>query len=284
MNPRQFFTSHHWWGKFIGAILGYLIFGPSGAILGVLLGNLFDRSLTDHFTKPYWSYHSEKRKAIQKVFFEATFSVMGHLSKVDGRITEEQIIQANRLMDELQIGKLQRKTAQNYFRVGAKVDFDLWPILSLLKDVTKDNPELLKLFIDLQFKAALVGGLSVKKQQLLNTILSYMGFAPLHQQQRFYEDFVTRKTHRSAHNESNYSSSSSHQQPRNETDHAYGILGITRSTNKQDITRAYRRLMSRNHPDKLIAKGLPEAMIKVANEKTQIIRKAYEQICTEKGW
>ena len=42
--------------------------------------------------------------------------------------------------------------------------------------------------------------------------------------------------------------------------------------------------MSRNHPDKLISKGLPEEMIKIANEKTQNIRKAYEQICTSKGW
>ncbi len=53
---------------------------------------------------------------------------------------------------------------------------------------------------------------------------------------------------------------------------------------KQEVKKAYRRLLSRNHPDKLIAQGLPEAMIKVANEKTQKIMKAYELICRSKGW
>ena len=36
--------------------------------------------------------------------------------------------------------------------------------------------------------------------------------------------------------------------------------------------------MNQNHPDKLIAKGLPEEMIKVANDKTQKIKSAYDRI------
>ncbi len=284
MNPHQFFTSHHWWGKFIGALVGYILFGPSGAILGVLIGNLFDRSLTEHFTKPHWCYHAEKRKTVQKVFFEATFSIMGYISKADGRVTEAQISTANRLMDDMQLDKLQRQTAKNYFRTGTKSDFDLWPILSLLRDVTQDNAELLKLFIDLQFQIALVGGLSTKKQHVLNMMLNYMGFASLHKQQRFYDDFSTQNTYRSTNNQNDSSSSSTYQPSHTATDHAYGILGVTRATSKQEVIRAYRRLISRNHPDKLIAKGSPEAMIKSANEKTQNIRKAYEQICAEKGW
>ena len=67
-------------------------------------------------------------------------------------------------------------------------------------------------------------------------------------------------------------------------DHAYAILEVSPTSSKQDVKRAYRRLMSKNHPDKLIAKGLPESMIKIANEKTQAISKAYEQICESKGW
>ena len=65
---------------------------------------------------------------------------------------------------------------------------------------------------------------------------------------------------------------------------AYVLLDISPTSTKQEVKRAYRRLISRNHPDKLIAQGLPEAMIKVANNKTQQITKAYQQICTSKGW
>ena len=46
----------------------------------------------------------------------------------------------------------------------------------------------------------------------------------------------------------------------------------------ETIKIAYRKLMSENHPDKLIAKGLPEEMLKVATEKTQQISAAYDLI------
>ena len=59
---------------------------------------------------------------------------------------------------------------------------------------------------------------------------------------------------------------------------AYGVLGLTPSASKAEVKKAYRRLMSQNHPDKLVAKGLPEEMMRLAKEKTQKISKAYETI------
>jgi DnaJ like chaperone protein len=41
--------------------------------------------------------------------------------------------------------------------------------------------------------------------------------------------------------------------------------------------------MNRNHPDKLFAKGLPESMMKLAEEKTRQIRAAYELIREARG-
>ena len=70
----------------------------------------------------------------------------------------------------------------------------------------------------------------------------------------------------------------------NNLDHAYALIEVNPKSSKQEVKKAYRRLISRNHPDKLIAQGLPEEMIKIANEKTQKIMKAYELICKTKGW
>ena len=64
---------------------------------------------------------------------------------------------------------------------------------------------------------------------------------------------------------------------------AYKLLGVTKNSTKAEIKKSYRRLMSQHHPDKLIAKGLPEEMIKIATEKTQDIRAAYEQIIQSKN-
>lgn len=54
------------------------------------------------------------------------------------------------------------------------------------------------------------------------------------------------------------------------------MLGVTREASDAEVTKAYRRLMNQNHPDKLVARGLPESMMKVAEEKTRQVRAAYE--------
>ena len=59
---------------------------------------------------------------------------------------------------------------------------------------------------------------------------------------------------------------------------AYHLLGVDELANDADLKKTYRRLMSQHHPDKLVAKGLPEQMIKDATEKTQQIKAAYELI------
>jgi DnaJ like chaperone protein len=63
----------------------------------------------------------------------------------------------------------------------------------------------------------------------------------------------------------------------------YAVLDVARGASDAEVKKAYRRLMSQHHPDKLVAKGLPEEMIKLANEKTQQIRKAYERIKASRG-
>ena len=59
---------------------------------------------------------------------------------------------------------------------------------------------------------------------------------------------------------------------------AYKILGVSKNSSEAEIKKAYRRLMSQHHPDKLVSKGLPDEMIQLATEKTQEIRKAYDLI------
>ena len=65
---------------------------------------------------------------------------------------------------------------------------------------------------------------------------------------------------------------------------AFGVLGVEKSDDKATVKRAYRRLMSQHHPDKLVSKGLPEEMIKLATDKTQHIQKAYEKVKESRGW
>jgi len=71
--------------------------------------------------------------------------------------------------------------------------------------------------------------------------------------------------------------------PQDELATSYKLLGVTDNSTPQQIKKAYRQLMSQHHPDKLVAKGLPNEMIKLATEKTQRIQKAYEIVCRSRG-
>ncbi|HRD69758.1 MAG TPA: co-chaperone DjlA [Legionella sp.] len=301
MNLNDFFKTHSWWGKILGAIFGYLIGGPAGAFFGILVGNFFDRGLISHFSNPHLLYHTEKRQTVQKIFFEATFSIMGHIAKADGRVSEQEIQMAKQLMSEMRLNSEQKALAKHFFNQGKLTTFKKETILNQLQSACRDNRELLKLFIDIQYRAAQVDGLTAAKIKALDAIFSYLGFAPLHKQYRFYEDFSYQSTAQQEYENASRQEQQSSQQnqnqnrrqqytyrpqskPFNTLDHAFALLEISSTATKQEVKRAYRRLLSRNHPDKLIAQGLPEEMIKLANDKTHKLRKAYELICENKGW
>ena len=65
---------------------------------------------------------------------------------------------------------------------------------------------------------------------------------------------------------------------------AFRVLGVQESDDSTVIKRAYRKLMSEHHPDKLVAKGLPPEMMELAKEKAQSIQAAYDLIKKEKGF
>ena len=292
MNFREFFITNGWWGKILGAFFGYLIAGSVGALFGILIGNFFDKGLSTHFANPHWYYHSEKRKELQKLFFEATFLVMGHIAKADGRVSEQEINMAKSIMKEMGLSKQQQTVAKSLFNEGKQPKFNLDSLVYKLNNAIQGNRELLQLFADIQYRAAQADGLTTKKIQALDAIFSRLGFAPLHQQYRFHEDFeyysprheqYRQQQQQNSDQQSSYQGQA-HRSPKNNIDHAYALLEVSPAMSKQEVKRAYRRLISQNHPDKLISKGLPPEMLKLANDKTQKIVKAYELICKSKGW
>ena len=61
-------------------------------------------------------------------------------------------------------------------------------------------------------------------------------------------------------------------------DDAYKALGVSKESSDTDVKRAYRKLMSQYHPDKLIGQGVPEDMIAMATEQAKEIQLAYDLI------
>ena len=66
-------------------------------------------------------------------------------------------------------------------------------------------------------------------------------------------------------------------------DDAYETLGVSPDAPDNEVKLAYRRLMSRHHPDKLAARGLPEEMMRAATERTQQVKAAWETVKTARA-
>jgi DnaJ like chaperone protein len=86
-----------WIGKLVGGTIGFAIGGPLGAMLGAVLGHNLDRGLKSF--KQEDELEPGERERVQTAFFTATFSVMGHLAKTDGRVSEKEIILARSVMN-----------------------------------------------------------------------------------------------------------------------------------------------------------------------------------------
>ena len=259
-----------WFSTAVGGAFGFLLGGPLGAILGASVGHQFGKGLTGIETGEALSPGDQQR--VQMAFFSATFSVMGHIAKADGHVSPEEISLANRVMKEMALTSDMRAAAINLFQQGKQADFSLDEVLSQFYKECHRRTDLLRMFMGIQLQAAFADGtLSASEERLLLHICGQLRVS------RFdYERFKIQlqAQHRFQERHS-YTPKTSH---KTSLQDAYGVLGLTSSANKAEVKQAYRRLMNQNHPDKLVAKGLPEEMMRLAKEKTQKISKAYETI------
>jgi len=262
------------WGKIIGGLLGFSIGGPIGLFIGIWIGHSFDKGLNQDFTSMFGSSDPAET---QQVFFTTTFAVMGHIAKADGVVSKQEIAAAEQVMAQLALDEQKRKQAIDAFSRGKSDDFDLATNLeSLIKHCIR-KPSLIQMFLEIQILAATADG---KVSQPEMEILYFIGRSfriPKNQIDRLIEMVIAQQSfHQGG------SSSSARNQSGPTIEQAYKVLGISSSSDKSQVKKAYRKLMSQHHPDKLVAKGMPEEMIKVATEKSQEIQAAYEMIKREK--
>jgi DnaJ like chaperone protein len=192
---------------------------------------------------------------------------MGHIAKADGHVSKDEIANARQVMASMELDAEMRKVAINLFQQGKARDFPLDTILEQFRRECHRRQHLIRLFIEIQLQAAYADGkMHQKERAMLLHICQRLGISP--------DEFDVLAGAAGA--ERNYGGVSG--RDRMSLSDAYAILEIPSSSTDKEIKKAYRRMMSRHHPDKLVAKGLPEEMMKIATEKTQEIQTAYELI------
>jgi len=262
-------------GKVVGGLIGMFL-GPLGALAGVLLGHQVDEHLDRQDAPPPGA---EDLAAIGERFFRATFRVMGYLAKADGRVSEREIAAARAVMSELRLDAPRVQQAIDCFTAGKQPAFDLTAELRDLGHACTGRPDLVRVFAEIQVRAALSGNnLDGPVRPLLHRIAGQLGVSGFEMAQIEAVLRIRGGSFRYAPPgaEPRVSSEQRLQQ-------AYKVLEATPADSDQDIVRAYRRQLSRHHPDKLKANGLPESMIEHAKQRTQQIIEAYELIRERRG-
>ena len=274
-----------WWGKLVGGAFGFMLGGPLGALAGAALGHGLDKGMAARL--PGGSGGGEgERERVQLAFFTATFSVLGHVAKADGRVSAEEIRLAEVLMDEMDLDPERRRAAIELFNQGKQADFPLDEVLAQFRKECHRRVTLLRMFMEIQLQAAYAdGGLETVEDDLLRHIAKQLGFPNFaYQQLRRMIEAERAFAGAGAGARQRRGAGAGVGAPGPSLADAYAVLGVGREDSPAAIKKAYRRLLSQHHPDKLVSKGLPEEMMKMAAQKTHEIKQAYEKIRSERGF
>jgi DnaJ like chaperone protein len=255
-----------WWTTVLGGALGFVLGGPLGAMLGLALAGGFSKSRANFggFNK---KYNAGDQQRVQAAFFSSVFSVMGYIAKVDGKVSKAEILLAQEVMQHLHLEDDMQKVAKELFNQGKQEGFNLDEVLEQFRLESNRRTNLMRMFFEIQIQAAYADGLlDNKEHEALRYIAQKLHFS-LAELENLIQQFAV------INNQNNQLT----------VDDAYVILDANKDLTDKELKRVYRRLLVQYHPDKLVAKGLPEEMMIIAKEKTQEIIQAYELIKKQRG-
>jgi DnaJ like chaperone protein len=274
-----------WIGKAVGAVLGLATgLGPVGAAIGLVIGHAYD----ERMESDDGARHGADLATVRSVFFRNSFKIMGFVAKADGRVSEREIAAAREIFRQFRLDEVQRREAIDCFTAGKAPGFSLDVALDELVHVCGGRRDLLRMFLEVEMRAALLGnGMQGPTRSLLMRICQRLGVSGL--EFAHLEALLRLQGYGAAYAGTGPGAGGNWQgeartPPRAEPlSEAYEVLEVPDSATDAEVKRAYRRQMSQNHPDKLVSRGLPESMLEIAKQKTQTIQAAYEKIRVARG-
>jgi DnaJ like chaperone protein len=245
----------------IGAMLGALFGGFGGLLIGGLLGCAASFGLRQFVVGSL--------QVAQTQLLDSTFSIMGALCKADNVVSRDEINAVERIFDMLKLQGESREQAKVAFNRGKQVGFDVDAAVDQFAQMSRGRGPLLQLFLQLQCMAVVADGrIDPAEHAMLVRIAQRLGLSEADVSQ--LEALL-----RAAMGDP---SAAEGQPQKDRLADAYTALGITANSKPAEIKRAYRKLISQNHPDKLAARGLPESMRPVAEERSRELNSAYDMI------
>jgi DnaJ like chaperone protein len=261
-------------GKVIGALVGLWLFRhPFGIVLGGLIGHLWDIGALRSLGMP----------RARGEFIGPLFALAGAIAKSDGRVSEQEIAATENLMARMQLSTDQRASAIERFNAGKQAEFDVHQTIAELRTWAGGRRDLAFLLLDMLLDVVYAEGpLSPNKFMLVRQLCASLG---VHERElaalaamRGYA-YAAYGPGAGAHGSYRQDSQDAPRRPAGKD--PYAVLGVTRDAHEREIKRAYRKLISQHHPDKL--GDVPDELKRRAEERAREINAAYERIREERG-
>lgn len=247
---------------FFGALVGWWIAGFKGFLVGGALGYLIGRLAR--------VYLGRRLDTARSQFVDSTFEVMGALCKADGVVTRDEIRAVEEMFLRLRLSEAQKASAKAAFNRGKEPGFDLDGAARRFAESTAGNPLMLQLFLQLQLAAIAADGVvQPVEREMLVRVARQLGLAEYHIAQ--LEALL-----RAANTAGGEAAAPNRPPSRDRLQDAYTALGLTPEATEAEIKRAYRKMISETHPDKLASQGLPQNLRDLAEERAREINAAYE--------
>ena len=235
------------WGKIGIGAAGLLVGGPLGAAVGLVAGHyLFDRA-------PGLQDSGDPGIA----FTIAMIGLAAKMAKADGVVTEEEIAAFERIF---RVPPEELATVHRFFDLARQDTAGFEAYAQQIARMYAAQPAVLEDILDGLFEIAAADGvLHPDEERFLERVSDIFGFSP--------GEFRRIRA--------------SHFAP--DAADPYVVLGVGYEADNEEIKRTYYRLVRENHPDSLIARGVPEEFVRIANDKLAAINGAYEKIQKERG-
>ncbi|MBC6439359.1 MAG: TerB family tellurite resistance protein [Rhodospirillales bacterium] len=237
--------------------------GPLGAILGAAAGHLVDQGLRrgDPATgQSGEAAHRLGREDLQVAFAVAVITLAAKLAKADGHVTKAEIAALKRVV---RIPDDATRHIARIFNDAKKSPEGFEPYARQIATLLRNNrPMLENLLGTLLMIAHADKTYHPAEQAFIAEVGHIFGFSPV-EIRRIENMFVA-------------GAPSTGPDP-------YEVLGVDASASDNDVKSAYRKLLRENHPDTVVAQGLPEEFVEVANRKMAKINAAYDRIKAERG-
>ena len=258
------------WGKIICACAGYVISGPVGLAIGFAIGFVIDWFLSSLQAPGFTTLRYQDFPELEQYFFPAIFTAMGYVAKASGQHDPADHRSAHMMLDIMGFPEHFRPDALYYFDQGRAPNFKLDDLVLRFYGGFRKQPAYVKMFVEIQVFASLLDGpMHPNARSVILNIcrlldLRRSDFDSFHRMAKVYRRRLSQYQRRDS--------------AQGRLQEAYAVLNTSPDASDDEVKKAYMRLRSEHHPDKLMARGLSQEMIEIAEAKSREVRAAYECI------